>query len=329
MKLPSIRPRPHRFAHTAFAAIAALAAAGSLGAQNIPDRGTTFDPLADHAADTAGTTWLPGTRLVGEFARYSNGSGEHHRWNAKTGGWMEIVRVDSTWSVSIAGMMEMVADAFSDIGFNPRGIFWQEGVLAELRLGRNEAFAFGYVHRCKHDIDNLEPFLLAGRIEQSTLIYSGPTLQLLARPRTIVDGAWRIDAGGAVRNDLFVHLFDQREPHAEQPGRDLTMLADAINLSGRLDLRPRTANLGLHVSADWMLSLFGSGPGWSGRWSGLTALGSMPYVELGLDLFTPHAGVFTFFARGEWQRDGNIVPRETPARLLLFGIRAGAADVMW
>lgn len=299
-------------------------------AQNIADRAVTFDPLGDHDADTAGFTWLNSARLCAEFSRYSDGSGPHHRWNAKTGGFFEVARWDSSWSIMVVGTMEMVADPFSDIAFNPRGIFWEEGVMASMRLSRESALQFGYIHRCKHDIDNLEPWLLAGKIEQITLVYSGLATRLLLRPRLIVEGPLELYAGLALRNDFFLHLFDQREPiEAHATGRSMNTLANATNIMLRLDLRPRYARYGLHLNTDFMLSLFGEDKGFGGRWSGLTALGAVPFMELGLDLFNPDGAAFTIFARGEWQRENHIVPFATSSRLFLMGIRASMFESMW
>lgn len=230
----------------------------------------------------------------------------------------------------MVGTMEMVADAASDIGFNPRAIFWEEGVLASARLNHDAAFQFGYVHRCKHDIDNLEPYLYESRIEQYTLIYSSVTARLLLRPRLVADGAVQLFASAAVRNDLFFHLYDERHPQeAEGTGRNMNTLANTTNLTARLDARPRGARFGLHLNADGMISLFGKGTGFGGRWSNLQIEGGVPFVELGFDLFNPHGGAFTIFARGEWQRDGAIDPFTTPARLFAIGIRATSWETMW
>ncbi|MBS1913311.1 MAG: hypothetical protein JST22_15085 [Bacteroidetes bacterium] len=310
---------------TAFAACARDAAA-----QNLPDRAVVLDPLGNHAADTNGFAWLNAMQLYGEFSRYSNGSGAHHRWNAKSGGFIEFARWDSTWSIGMMGTMEMVADAASDIGFNPRAIFWEEGILASVRLNHDAAFQFGYMHRCKHDVDNLEPYLYSNRIEQYTLIYSGLTTRLLLRPRLVADGPVQLFASAAARNDAFLHLYDERHPQeAERTGRNMYTLADALNLTARIDARPHDARYGLHLSAGSMLSLFGSGTDLGGRWRNLQIETAVPFVELGLDLFNPRAGAFTVFARGEWQRDGAIDPFTTAARLFAVGIRATNWQTMW
>ncbi len=299
------------------------------GAQNMPDRTVIYDPLAAPAADS-GFSMFNGTRLFAEFGRYSNGSGPHHRWNAKTGGWFEIARWDSSWSIAMIGTMEMVADAFSDIGFNPRAIFWEEGLLATARLGQGTALQFGYVHRCKHDIDNLEPYLLAGSIEQYTLIYSGITARLLFRPRVVVDGPLQISAGAALRNDIFLHRFSQTEPGGiQRPGSDISSLATAFNITARIDARPRDARFGMHCNGAVMLSMFGGQQTPAPPWNGITVRGAAPFVELGADFFNPKGAAFTVFARGEWQHDGAIVPQPTPATLFIVGVRASSFQGMW
>lgn len=303
---------------------------GIAAAQNIPDRHVTFDPLADTAAQAPGFTAFPGTGLYAEFSRYSDGSGGHHRWNARTGGYIEFARWDSVWSIAAMGMMEMVADPFSDIGFNPRAIFWEEGLVATHAFNRETALQFGYVHRCKHDIDNLEPLLLAGRREQSTLIYSGITARLLFRPRLLVDGPLQLFGACAARNEFFLHLFDQREPaEADGSGRDMNTLADAMTLQVHLSIRPRESRCEITLDGSGMVSLFGAGRGLSGRWKRLEAEFAAPGLELGLRLFNPRGGAFTLFARGERQRDGAVVPFATPAHLFMFGVRASAFAGMW
>lgn len=313
--------------------------ASNATAQNLPDRTVVLDPLAEAPAAEApaagasaagGFSWLNATRLYGEFSRYSDGSGPNHRWNAKTGGYLELARWDSTWSIALVGTMEMVADPLSDIAFNPRAIFWEEGILASARTGQDAAFQFGYVHRCKHDIDNLETLLILGRREQSTLIYSGVMARFLLRPRVLVSGDVQVLGGATVRNDFYVHLFDQREPReAERTGRSMNTLANTVNVSARIDVRPAGARYGLHLNAGWMLSFFGSGEGLAERWKGLDVLGSVPCVEMGLDLFNPHGAAFTAFVRGEWQRDGHVVPHATSATLFLMGLRVSSFASMW
>jgi hypothetical protein len=295
-----------------------------LAAQILPDRIVVLDPLGRHEEDSAGFSWLNGSHLYAEFGRYSNGSGGDHRWNAKTGGYIEFARWDSTASIAMVGTAEIVVDPMSDIGFNPRAIFWEEGVLASLRLAHEASLQLGYVHRCKHDIDNYDVS------EERTLIYSGITTRALWRPGLMLDGPFTLTGGLALRNDFFLHLLDYRSGiGAQNAGGSIESLVDAVNLCGRVDLRPREARYGIHFSADFMLSLVGAERGFSERFHGIRALGSFPYAELGIDLFNPHGAALTIFARGEWQRDAGIHATPERATLALFGVRVGTAEGMW
>ena len=49
----------------------------------LTDRIVVFDPLADTTVPRSGTNALTGTRLTAEFGRYSDGSGEQHRWTLR------------------------------------------------------------------------------------------------------------------------------------------------------------------------------------------------------------------------------------------------------
>ncbi len=295
-----------------------------LSAQNLPDRILVLDPLGDTTVGTEGFILLPSAKLYGEFARYSNGSGSDHRWNAKLGGYAEFARWDSSWSVGLVGTMEVIIDPQNDIAFNPRAIFWEEGIMASARLGQQSALQFGYIHRCKHDIDNLEIFAFRNEWEQRTQIFSGLMTRWLLRPRPLIEGAWSLYGGLALRNDFFLHLFDE-----DLDTINLNRLIDAFTVTGRLDLRHGDAPWGLHLNGSGMLTLYGEGEEFSDRFKGITPYIDAPFLELGADIFNPKGMSFTVFMRGEWQRDGGIRSEPTRTDLLLFGIRAANFGSMW
>jgi hypothetical protein len=311
------------------ALLALLFACASADAQVLPDRIVVLDPLSDHSLDTAGFTWLNGARLYAEFARYTSGDVDH-AWNAKTGGVVEVLRWDSSANVTLVGTMEVVVDPNNDITFNPRAIFWEEGVLAGIGLGHDVALQAGYIHRCKHDIDNLEILEGGGSKQQRTLIYSGVLTRLLVRHLSIGDGAWSVAASGAVRNDLFLHLLDDRlASDARGVGDDIEAMIDAISLTARVDAGPRDARWRVHALASAMATLQGSTPGFSDRFDDMTILGSMPFAEIGIDLFNPTGSAFTLYLRGEWQRDAGVGPTPTSASLMSIGVRVGDARGVW
>jgi hypothetical protein len=289
-------------------------------AQVLPDRGVVLDPLASAITDTSAFVFLPGTHLYAEFSRYDNASGDAHRWNAKTGGYFEVVRWDSTASIAFVGTTEVVMDPLNDITFNPRAILWEEGLVGTFAAADRWHLQAGYVHRCKHDIDNLEIRILRQSDEQRTLIYSGLMTRLVLPIYTLLAGPTEVTATGTLRNDFFLHLLDSRFA-SQESGRSLESLIDAVNIGGRLELRLPDGRIGAHLSAGLMLSIFGARPGFSERFSELTLLGSVPVAELGVDLVNPNGGRLAFFVRGEWQRDDAIASNPSAARLVLFGVR--------
>ena len=300
-----------------------------VAAQVLPDRHVQLDPLADHALDTLGTTWLTGARLYAEFARNTPGDADH-RWVARTGGVAELVRWDSSASLMIVGTMEVVIDPNNDITFNPRAIFWEEGLMAGFGLTRDVSLQAGYIHRCKHDIDNLEIVELDRGREQRTLIYSGVITRLLVRDAAIVRGDWAITGSGSVRNDFFLHLLDDRRDGATRGvGLDFESMIDALTLSGRIEAGPAGAPWRVHATAAVMATAFGAERGFSERFGDVTILGSVPFVELGIDLVNPVGSTFTLFARGEWQRDAGIRSRPTGASLAMIGVRLSDTRGIW
>ena len=292
--------------------------------QNLPDRIVVFDPLADTTVPRSGTNALTGTRLTAEFGRYSDGSGEQHRWNGKLGGYAEMVRWDSTWSIAIAGTLEVVMDPLNDIAFNPRAIFWEEGVMISRRAPWSDgAIIAGYMHRCKHDIDNHEATLTAERPEQRTLIYSGPFVRLLARPRPVTSSGSPVEVrlGASLRFDYFVHTLDDRWNNEALAGRpNAEELVAASNASVRLEVSPFGGSPAFHLQAGGMLTISDE--------EEMVVRGAVPFAELGVDLLGSGSS-FTFFVRGEWQDDGGILTLPTPASLLLFGVRTSSLFGMW
>ena len=297
-----------------------------LQAQNLPDRIIILDPLGDTTLNSDRFTLLPGTRLYGEFGYYADGEGDQtHQWNAKMGGYAEFARWDSTWSIALAGTMEVIMDPLNDINFNPRAIFWEEGALISTRAPWNNhaGIQFGYTHRCKHDIDNIEVFKREGSYEQRTLIYSGPFFRVLHRPTKFFDGPIDLYAGSALRLDYFFHTLDNPWDDRETGSQpNIEDLIGSLTASARLDGRFGNGWLGLHGSASYMVTL--ASPD-----EGTTLHGKAPFAELGLDFYNPTGSAFTIFARGEWQRDAGILMEPTPASLILLGVRASSFGGMW
>ena len=217
-------------------------------------------------------------------------------------------------------------DPLNDIEFNPRAIFWEEGLLIATDGPIDQSsLQFGYTHRCKHDIDNFEVFATRGEREQRTLIFSGPFLRLLRRPvhLTRIGEIGTLTLGGALRADYYVHLLDDRiYSGTTSDSASLEDLIASSSLSARIGLDFDGTILGLHLAGAVQSSLRG-GPEPS---SGLDVL--MSWAELALDLRNPTGMTFSIYARTEHQRDAAIRVTPAPAHLLSLGVR-GAGIGMW
>lgn len=305
-----------------------LIAGISSDSQILPDRTTHIDPLADTSVASGSFQALPSTGLVGEFGRYTDGSGNDHRWNAKSGGYIELFRTSGRVSVGIHGLMEVVMDPLNDIAFNPRAIFWEEGLFVATDAPWSEgSIQFGYTHRCKHDIDNLEVERARGEAHQRTLIYSGPFVRGLRRPSEVGTVFGRpLTLGGSIRGDLYLHKLDDRT-FAERAfigGRSIEDLIGSTAITGRIGIEPVTGLLDLHLAGGIQVSLYGDGDFIAG---GLEQ--SVLWGEFGLELDRPGGSALGLYIRAESQADAGIGALPASADLLLIGLRARNATGTW
>jgi len=120
----------------------------------------------------------------GEFQRSFGSAFDEQAWQFRTHVQAEPYRFSDTgrsviWTTTIEAHQEMTANPYNDISFNPRTMRWEEFFWLHM-ITDDFSARVGFVHRCKHDIDNLSgadednPIspLLA---EQRTLILTGPT----------------------------------------------------------------------------------------------------------------------------------------------------------
>lgn len=306
-------------------------------AQVLPDKILTIDPLQIPCNDSSGVSFLNSTRLYAEFARHKNND-KNHLWNAKSGGYIEILRIDSTWSITADGVMEVVMDGYNDIAFNPRAIFWEEGLHFNTRLSEKTALQFGYTHRCKHDIDNLEPLLERGKTQERTLVFSGIMARFLYRPQIFYSfnsflGRLDLKYAANIRNDLFMHVGDFRntdDTASYSVGNSVETLINSTNLYSKVIVTPQNSKYSLHLTANLMTSIFGSNKGFTGRFSGEKKfVTSMPLAEIGFNAYNPEGAVFTFFLRHEFRQDAAIVPEPEASDLFMFGIRISDFKSTW
>jgi len=105
----------------------------------------------------------------GKFGMHRLIRDNNHGWLQEVGIIIDLMR-NHFFNFHGESLIEFIADPNNDIRFNPRAIFWQEGLYFSKQL-ENHFLVLGYFHRCKHDIDNY--FLN----EERTLIYASITLK--------------------------------------------------------------------------------------------------------------------------------------------------------
>jgi hypothetical protein len=151
----------------------------SASAQLFPSRSILFAPAFRDSGDSSrDTRYLTQQGMWGNLSRGFRSEGERFAWDISFGGFFELVQWKHS-GISLVGDFEVLADTYNDISFNPRSIFWTEGFLYSLDItttsdttfpGLSRELSFGYIHRCRHDIDNLD-YNTIGAHESRGLIY--------------------------------------------------------------------------------------------------------------------------------------------------------------
>ncbi len=157
-----------------------------------------------------------------DVARSSGSTYDEQAWQFRTHVVVEPYRfTDSTADVqvttTISAHQELTANPFNDISFNPRTMRWEEHMQIHVST-TSWSMRAGWLHRCKHDIDNIDgPSELNPLSHQSaaqrTIILSGPTLGAGLAPFPLLGGLVRVEGG----TEFYVLASDYRRPAQPQP----------------------------------------------------------------------------------------------------------------
>lgn len=149
-----------------FLVLASVSLAGPI----VPSRSFILAPkMRDLKDTTKGVKYLRQNGLWGNLARGFQSTDDRFAWSVSFGGIIGFAEWENS-SLYLQGDAEVLADTYNDISFNPRSIFWTEGIMYGMRLSEVSDLHVGYIHRCKHDIDNLGNNQVAAN-EERTLIY--------------------------------------------------------------------------------------------------------------------------------------------------------------
>lgn len=191
------------------ASITAIAVSAS--AQLLSTRNLTVCPLSDSTS----TGFFAHSMFFGAIERGFGSAGDDRAWEAMFGGQIDLYRWHGGRQTLFARFaMATLANALNDIGFNPRGVQWEEDLGVSFPLGANYALEAGLTYRCKHDIDNSDPYNSdiprdSGPAEKRVLIIGGPYAQLIPHELRLCE-TMRLRA--AERIDVYFVREDHRFP---------------------------------------------------------------------------------------------------------------------
>lgn len=247
---------------------------GEVSAQRLIERGQVTNPLWDQR-DPVPAGVVRGLHAYGGwfvFGPYLAGD-DDHAWHHEIGGFLELLRTPRT-SLLVTTQIEFIADPHNEIDFNPRAIFWEEGLVLTRRL-RGFDLQVGYYHRCKHDIDNLdlgvERSLVYGSLRGRAIV---PLAE--ARPH---------DAYAAVSADLYTLAWEGREPSAfEGLGTDWGRLLGSADAIVHVRRSLAGAGVGVYATAYGGLHVYGARDGFFDRFTRLRRAYPHGGVAAGLSL---------------------------------------------
>ena len=191
------------------------------------------------------------------FGNIPHSSDDHHLWYQDLGGYAELWRQGNSSSMLLTGQIQFIADPHNDINFNPRAIFWEEGLLYTTRIDPG-FLQLGFMHRCKHDIDNLDigkerSLIFSSMIlryqQQASLLRDDDLMIMLGFEQYVITWDRRaprdLEDTGPNWNDLqntgTLHMHWQQDPQVESPFAETRL--QLINMEDRIRLN-RSASIG-------------------------------------------------------------------------------------
>jgi hypothetical protein len=169
-------------------------------------------PLDD---TTRSIGFLPAIDYFVDVQRSTGSAGDDRAWGIRLAATGEAWRLSRSMSIVVSAADEVAANALKDGGFNPRGISWELG-LAFVRRFDGFDLQVGFVHVCRHEIDNTDhPRIQTTpadyRPTERTMSANGPRTALILHPVGLgsILGR-RVQARAAVVGESYYHKWDGR-----------------------------------------------------------------------------------------------------------------------
>ncbi len=287
------------------------------GAVVYPDRGILLNPLqTTRQTDDCGLFTMTGG--WGEIdKKMAENTDDQHNWSVKLGAALELFRYRNSFSFTASSDIELVANDQSEMKFNPRSFFWQESFMGSFS-GGPIYYQTGYVHRCKHDIDNIEVQDKTGEKRQAVFIYDSIFLRVITKEFRILNSVnFPFVSRFYIRDDYFVLRDDSRiyEYPADEK-YSIENLINTVQAGVNIDII-RAKNFDIYTRLQYKISFFsenvnGDSAGYRNDY----------FAECGIRL-KGEQGVMQFFLNYEYIDYTMINPFNEKTRVLYFGIRTG------
>jgi len=288
-----------------------------LFSQRLIDRMIILNPLSCTENHVPGNKlrWINSIKGWGEFGKYAIVRDTDHAWYQKLGLFMEFFRTGDHTNVMILGSIEFIADPDNDIKFNPRAIFWEEGILYTYKLKRN-FLQLGYYHRCKHDIDNLaigeERSLIYGSILGKYIV----PIELSSEFRSLL----------AFRTDIYTIKQDSRLPaFNESFNPNYRNLTSSIGINFNIRNEKLIGIFGTYFHSFFSINSFSDNKGFFSRFGKINSASIDGGLALGI--FISGNALFCAEIRYEYFSDTGINPKPDDANLISIGFMLSPKDI--
>ena len=205
----------------------------SLSAQIRINRALDFNPLQEQIDSS---NRLLGSLLYSvEPAHGWYSYNDEQTWTIRNQAFIELYRWKNDKLIGLYLGQELQANPFNEIYFNPRAAFWNESLLYQHKLARSN-IKFGFNHRCRHNIDNVDP----PRPEDSTT-YLGESRVIVLTAITFGFARESLNLSNNITLQLFGQAFyylyteDSRKP-IRDAGISWEKMHSSINSGYRLDM---------------------------------------------------------------------------------------------
>lgn len=253
-----------------------------------------------------GTTYFSAEAGRGFFS-----TEEEQAWNIKFQAHIEIYRWGNRASLGLNLSHELHANPYNIIRFNPQGAWWNESLTYYHQLDRL-SLQVGINHRCRHDIDNIDPprrgmpradYEPIGRV----LVLTSLNFSALSDPMPL---SHELSLSTFGRSDVYFYQEDSRRPASRQ---ELSWTNLPANILGGFLLEFRHGNYLKSYSRNHLNYIFFTHD-----------RNQVNYrLEAGLS-FLGEKALGSIFIAHERYFDDTSRPYPQPSRVLYIGLRANS-----